>query len=118
MFLVECLQLLLSVTVVGGQSYHSAGFTEPPNAVNVWHTVKSYYHNRHPSNKRTMCAINPPAQVIAVARTQGACLEACFHSPNCVGYNYHWDTTKCELFNSAVPLNYTYGTVCINYLVS
>ena len=64
-----------------------------------------------------VCGVSPaPLQVIDSTEHQGECLESCAHYPDCCSYNYHSDTTKCELFG--FPDAFAVIPNCFNYLVS
>ena len=64
-----------------------------------------------------VCGVSPgPLQVIDSTKHQGECLDSCARYPDCCSYNYHSDTTKCELFGS--PDAFAIIPNCFNYLVS
>ena len=63
------------------------------------------------------CAVEPaPSMSIAQTEHQGECIEACATKSDCLSYNYHHDTSECELF--CIPSNYSTVDGCYNYVVS
>ena len=67
----------------------------------------------------TGCAMVPPVKptrTIAVTGNHNLCVRECGKDWRCVGYNFHWDSTKCEVFNSVPPV-FIYDRNCKFYLV-
>ena len=108
--------LLLSTSFVTSQVEHQEGCLDP-TAVQVLQNVRSYFHVTNPTNQWTICAVDQPDVVVGTVGHHGACLQKCLRSAACVGYNFHWDTTQCELYNS-VPWYYAYDIACVHYRVS
>ena len=78
---------------------------------------KQFFHTRHPVSLRTGCSVEVPLQVFQSVRTHTFCLRECYRVPHCVGYNYDWITSKCEIYNET-PIRYNYDPDCVYYHVS
>ena len=51
------------------------------------------------SHGRTQCGVLPRVlKVINRTQHHGECLQACARYPGCASYNFHYDTTQCDLF--------------------
>ena len=62
------------------------------------------------------CGMSPaPLKVLYQTEHHGACLAACAEFQGCSSYNYHCNTSKCELF--CIPTDYSYIPNCSHYLV-
>ena len=75
------------------------------------------FSNNVDSTGMELCGTFPrPIETFAETQHHGACLEICAEHPGCYSYNYHHDTTTCEIF--CVPTEYAIIKNCYNYLVS
>ena len=69
------------------------------------------------TNGRTQCGVLPRVlKVINRTQHHGECLQACARYPGCASYNYHYDTTQCDLF--CYPAQLAPSTKCFHYVVS
>ena len=67
-------------------------------------------------NGMILCGVSTTSiKTIDQTEHQGECLEICAQYPRCYSYNYHYDTTKCELF--CVPTQFVILPNCFNYWV-
>ena len=64
-----------------------------------------------------LCGVSPaPLLTIEHTQHQGECLASCAEFPGCFSYNFHYDSTECELF--CYPEKYATIPHCFNYVVS
>ena len=63
------------------------------------------------------CDTCEPLHVLESTEHHGECLGACAEFPGCSSYNYHYDSTQCELF-FCPPKNFSISSNCYNYIVS
>ena len=64
-----------------------------------------------------LCCVSPaPFKAIEHTQHQGECLVLCAEYPGCQSYNFHPDSTKCELL--PIPEKTAIIQNCFNYIVS
>lgn len=117
MLLLAVFLLAASAVLVVSQVLHLEGFNPGPPIVFALTNVRTYNHVTDPSTQWTVRALGTPSLTFTSVGNHGACLNQCRRSSACVGYNFHWDTTRCDLFYQ-VPTAFSYDNVCINYQVS
>ena len=115
-FILFLIFVFISTSIVTSQVQHLQGWLDPV-VVQVLRNVHSYFHVTNPTNQWTVCAEDPPNVVVGTIGHHGACLQKCLRGTACVAYNFHWDTTRCELYNF-VPWYYAYDGTCVHYRVS
>ena len=117
MILVVAARLAVSAVLVACQVHHLEGYNPGPPQVHALQNARTYLYVTDRKNQWLVCAHDAPSNTFAAVGHHYACHEKCLRSAPCVGFNFHWDSTKCELFNQ-VPTNFTYDNICVNYLVS
>ena len=105
-------QLLLLVIHI---SYHYIAFVDGEKSEVCDNVLLVFNINLDPDGL-AMCGVSPaPLEVTQQTRHHGECLAACSRYPGCLSYNYHYDSTKCELY--CVPTDYAILPSCVNYMV-
>ena len=109
--------LAVSAVIVACQAQQLESFNPGPPQVHALQSARTYLHVTDRNNQLQVCAYDAPTKTFAAVEHHGACLEKSLRNAPCVGYNFHWDSTKFELFNQ-VPTIFTYDNICVNYHLS